>query len=187
MAAVTICSDYGAQENKVSHCFHCFPIYLPWSDGTWCHDLRFLIVEFLSQLFHSPLSLSSIFLQSVIHWYHRLNVCKGNIARSNETKVEVKLLPNPGPAACHWKINTREKEMLVERKVVFNEYWQSGEMVDSMFSKNHLQRFCSARKIFKVKKGEKTQLIIETGVQSYQYPLLGADLFVSFCNSCDFF
>ena len=29
-AAVTICSDFGAQENKVSHCFHCFPIYLPW-------------------------------------------------------------------------------------------------------------------------------------------------------------
>ena len=33
MAAVTICSDFGAQENKVWHCFHCFPIYLPWSDG----------------------------------------------------------------------------------------------------------------------------------------------------------
>ena len=28
-------------ENKVSHCFsHCFPISLPWSDGTGCHDLR---------------------------------------------------------------------------------------------------------------------------------------------------
>ena len=27
MAAVTICSDFGAQENKVSHCFHCFPMY----------------------------------------------------------------------------------------------------------------------------------------------------------------
>ena len=34
MAAVTICSDFGAPKNKVSHCFHCFPIYLPWSDGT---------------------------------------------------------------------------------------------------------------------------------------------------------
>ena len=28
LAAVTICSDFGAQENKVCHCFHCFPIYL---------------------------------------------------------------------------------------------------------------------------------------------------------------
>ena len=28
----------------VSHCFHCFPIYLPWSDGTGCHDdLSFLL------------------------------------------------------------------------------------------------------------------------------------------------
>ena len=28
MAAITICSDFGAQKNKVSHCVHCFPIYL---------------------------------------------------------------------------------------------------------------------------------------------------------------
>ena len=41
MAAVTVHSDFGAQENKVYHCFHCFPIYLPWSDGTGCHDLRY--------------------------------------------------------------------------------------------------------------------------------------------------
>ena len=27
-------------------CFHCFPIYSPWSDGTRCHDLSFLNVEF---------------------------------------------------------------------------------------------------------------------------------------------
>ena len=45
MAAVTICSDFGAQKNKVSHCFHCFPIYFPWSDGARCHDLHFLNVE----------------------------------------------------------------------------------------------------------------------------------------------
>ena len=32
-------------QNKVSHCFHCFPIYFPWSDGTRCHDLSFLNVE----------------------------------------------------------------------------------------------------------------------------------------------
>ena len=29
MAAVTICSDLGAQKNKVCYCFHSFPIYLP--------------------------------------------------------------------------------------------------------------------------------------------------------------
>ena len=48
MAAVTICNDFGAQEDKVCHCFHCFPIYFPGSDGTEYHDLSFLIV--LSQL-----------------------------------------------------------------------------------------------------------------------------------------
>ena len=30
----------------VSYCFHYFPIHLPWSDGTGCHELRFLNVEF---------------------------------------------------------------------------------------------------------------------------------------------
>ena len=34
------------KKNKVCHYFHCFPIYLPWSDGTRCHDLSFLNVEF---------------------------------------------------------------------------------------------------------------------------------------------
>ena len=46
MAALTICSDFAAPQNKVSQCFHCFPIYLPWIDGTGCHDLSFLNVEF---------------------------------------------------------------------------------------------------------------------------------------------
>ena len=34
---------FGASPNKV---WHCFPIYLPWSDGTRCHNLSFLNVEF---------------------------------------------------------------------------------------------------------------------------------------------
>ena len=33
------------QNKKVSHFFHCFPNYSPWSDGTGCHDLSFLNVE----------------------------------------------------------------------------------------------------------------------------------------------
>ena len=28
------------------HCFHCFPISLPWSDGTRYHDLHFLMLSF---------------------------------------------------------------------------------------------------------------------------------------------
>ena len=57
MAAVTICSDFGVQENKVCLCFHCFPHLLPSSDGTRCHYLSFLTVEFYTSfftlLFHS--------------------------------------------------------------------------------------------------------------------------------------
>ena len=37
---------FGAKEDKVCHCCHCFPIYLPWSDGTGCHDLCFFNVGF---------------------------------------------------------------------------------------------------------------------------------------------
>ena len=31
---------------NVCHCFHCFPIYLPWSDGSRWQYLSFLNVEF---------------------------------------------------------------------------------------------------------------------------------------------
>ena len=43
-------------QNKVCYCFHCFPIYLPWSDGTGCHDLSFLKVKSLNcvRLFATP-------------------------------------------------------------------------------------------------------------------------------------
>ena len=54
-----ICSDFQAPQNKVSHCLPCFPIYLPWSNGTRCHDLHCFECWVLSQLFHSPLSRSS--------------------------------------------------------------------------------------------------------------------------------
>ena len=46
MAAIIVHIDLGVQKNKICHCFHSFPIYLPWSDGTRCHDLSFLNVEF---------------------------------------------------------------------------------------------------------------------------------------------
>ena len=32
MAAVTISSDFGACKKRICHCFHCYPIYLPWND-----------------------------------------------------------------------------------------------------------------------------------------------------------
>ena len=32
-------------QNKACHCFHYFPIYLLWSEGTGCHDFSFLNAE----------------------------------------------------------------------------------------------------------------------------------------------
>ena len=46
MAAITILSNFGAQENKIHHYFYCFSIYLPWTDGTGCHDLLFFFLFF---------------------------------------------------------------------------------------------------------------------------------------------
>ena len=44
MAVVAICSDSGAQENKICHYSYFFTIYLPLSDGTGYHDLSLLNV-----------------------------------------------------------------------------------------------------------------------------------------------
>ena len=46
MAAITICSGFGAPQNKVWHCFHCFPIYFPWSDGLDAMILLFWTLSF---------------------------------------------------------------------------------------------------------------------------------------------
>ena len=35
-----------SKNKEVCHCFHCFPIQLPQSDGTGCHDLYVLNAEF---------------------------------------------------------------------------------------------------------------------------------------------
>ena len=42
---------FGAPQNKICHGFHSFPIYLPLSDGTRCHDLCFLNVGFWASFF----------------------------------------------------------------------------------------------------------------------------------------
>ena len=57
VTAVTICRDFGAQENKVLSVFPLLPLFLPWSDGTGCHDI--FVCWVLSQLFHSSLLPSS--------------------------------------------------------------------------------------------------------------------------------
>ena len=70
---------FGDQENKVYHFFHYLPIYLPWSDGTRCHDLHFLNIDVLNQLFHSPLSLSSRGSLNPLHLENGLGAWRGMI------------------------------------------------------------------------------------------------------------
>ena len=53
-------------QNKVCHCFWCFPIYLPCSNGTRCHIFSFLNAEAMANLFlpwehHEEWKISSAF------------------------------------------------------------------------------------------------------------------------------
>ena len=75
MAAVTICSDFGAQEEEISHYFHLSLFFLPCSNGAKCHNLSFFLILVLSQFFHCPLSPSSrdswVPLRFLpLEWYH---------------------------------------------------------------------------------------------------------------------
>ena len=66
MVVVTVHSDFEAQGNKIRHCFPLFRLYLPWSDGTRCHDLSFLksfslySFTFIKKQLFSSSSLSAI-------------------------------------------------------------------------------------------------------------------------------
>ena len=67
-----MCSDFGAPNNKVWHCFHCFPIYFPMK---WWDRMPSLFSECWALSQHSPLSLSSRGFLDPIHflplgWYH---------------------------------------------------------------------------------------------------------------------
>ena len=64
MTAVTSCSDFRAQESKICHCFHCFPIYLPRMMG-W--DAMILVCWMLSfkPIFSLP---SFIFIKRFFHY-----------------------------------------------------------------------------------------------------------------------
>ena len=55
MAAVTIRSDFGAQEDEICHYFHLVTLNLLCSNGAKCHDLSFLLIFSLKP----DLSLSS--------------------------------------------------------------------------------------------------------------------------------
>ena len=59
MAAVTICSDFRAQEEEICQYFHIFPFYLARSNRAGCHNLSF----FLIFSFKPAVSLSSTLIK----------------------------------------------------------------------------------------------------------------------------
>ena len=72
MAAVSICSDFGAPQNKVWHCFHCFPIYFPRSEGPLL-CCKHLLSEF-GFLCHGHMSPCSVTKIISIQWSKIHNV-----------------------------------------------------------------------------------------------------------------
>ena len=66
MAAITICSDFEAQESRVCHCFHCFPIYFPWRDGTGSHEFVFWMLSFKPGFSLSFTFIKSLFSSSLL-------------------------------------------------------------------------------------------------------------------------
>ena len=64
MAAVTILSDFGTQENKICHCLGFFPFYVPGSYRTEYHDLSFLMLSFKPAFSFSSFTLTKSFFSS---------------------------------------------------------------------------------------------------------------------------
>ena len=73
MDTVTNFSDFETQENKMWHCFYFLPFYLPWNDGTGCHDLSFFNIEFQARflaLFHLHQRDSLVIHFLPLYWYN---------------------------------------------------------------------------------------------------------------------
>ena len=74
MAAVTIRSDYRAQEEAICHYFHLSPFYLLCSNGAGCRDLSFVIFSFKLALSLSSFTLIKRLFTSLhflpLEWYH---------------------------------------------------------------------------------------------------------------------
>ena len=123
MAAVTICSDFGAPKNKVWHCFHCFPIYFPWSDGTGCRThsswCRYPVLANRKWWYFCSKHIVNLFQNPVIYrmcWlpcqsdFHRQELhaiksgipLEGFMKKVNVSQINISelLKPQPSPSQC---------------------------------------------------------------------------------------
>ena len=106
MAAVTICSNFGAQENKVSHCFHCFP--------SICHEvmgLDAIILVFWMLSFMPVFSFSSFTFIKKLFSSSSLSAIKGCYLRiwgywyfSKQSWFQLVLYPNWHFAWCNQSV-----------------------------------------------------------------------------------
>ena len=88
MALVSSHSDFEAQESKICHCFHCFLMYLPWSDGAGCHGFVFWMLSF-----KPAFSLSSFTLISSVQF--------SSVAQSRPTLCDPMDHRTPGLPVYH--------------------------------------------------------------------------------------
>ena len=72
MAAVTIHSDFRAQEEEICHYFHLFPLYLPWSSRPNAMILVFLIFSFKPVPSLTSFTLIKRFFSSFLLSAHRV-------------------------------------------------------------------------------------------------------------------
>ena len=113
MAAVTICSDFGGPPNKFCHCFHCFPTYLPCSDGTRCHALHFLKVDFQASFFTLLFTfMKRLFRSSFLPTITSQSNHTSTTALSNSMKLS------------HAHGATQDRRVMVERS---DRMWSTGE------------------------------------------------------------
>ena len=108
MAVVTICSDFGAIKNNISHCFHCFPNFLPWVMGPDAMILVFWMLSFKPTF--------SLLLKGYV-----LNECAAPLSshRSNHMPLEAEIQAKKTRQAgirSGWEARLRSPEMASLRK-----------------------------------------------------------------------
>ena len=115
-------------KKKICNCIHCFPIYLPWSDGTRCHDLSFFKCWVLSQLFFSPLSSSSRSSLVPLHFlslecYH-LHISSCGYF-SWQSWFQLVSLPAQHVAWYSLHISSISRMTISSLKILLSEFWTS--------------------------------------------------------------
>ena len=98
-------------KKMVCHCFCCFPVYLPWSEGTRYHDLHFLNVEFYFILFfYICLFFSFIF---IIWMFINLQYCSGFAIHWRESAMDLHVFRIPIPFPSLRVITVQQPWVLV--------------------------------------------------------------------------